>query len=260
MSTSRDSFFSVNLRHLSPDCRRVGAELPDVQLNHLSVRQLRTLLDGAAKLAPTAVYPAEPQLRIEGTQGKFVVQLKNGTLNFISWSSSVRGTGAMTPAQVIGTILGEDTDDDEPVMAAASRSAGSGRRFSFSPTIAMYVVAIIGINSFTVWFLTRPPRTHLPSYTLLEAAPGERLLTEVAGTYETTGPGERRIEIRKDGSVHRFKYTAQRKIVQNQEFKVQPAHAAGQPALLTDRKSLITIKDPTSVVLYGDTYRRVAQP
>ena len=168
MSTSRDSFFSVNLRHLSPDCRRVGAELPDVQLNHLSVRQLRTLLDGAAKLAPTAVYPAEPQLRIEGTQGKFVVQLKNGTLNFISWSSSVRGTGAMTPAQVIGTILGEDTDDDEPVMAAASRSAGSGRRFSFSPTIAMYVVAIIGINSFTVWFLTRPPRTHLPSYTLLE--------------------------------------------------------------------------------------------
>ena len=38
---------------------------------------------------------------------------------------------------------------------------------------------------------------------------------------------------------------------------MQAADAQGKPALLTSRKALITIKDPLTVVLYGDKYQRV---
>lgn len=256
MSASSGVLFSLTMRHLSADAKRAGTELPEAQLGHLTSRQLRAILDAAAKLAPTVAYPVEPEIRIETTAGKFVVQIRNGALKFISWSSSVRGSGEMTAAQIMAAIAGES---GEAELVATAGSRGSALSFLPSPKILLCGIAIIAVNSFTLWFVTRPPRTFAPKFTLMEAAPAERLLADVAGVYETTGPGERRLEIRKDGSVNRVKYSAQRKVIQKQEFSVKPAQAAGEPALVTDRKALILVKDPLSVVLYGDTYRRVSR-
>jgi hypothetical protein len=120
------------------------------------------------------------------------------------------------------------------------------------------VVALIAVNAFTVSFHTRPPRTLTPKFTLMQAEPAERLLTDVAGIYETgDGPGDRRLEIQKNGGMQRIKFGAQRTVAQKQAFTVKAAEAAGKPALVTNKQTLITIKDMQAVVLYGDTYRRV---
>lgn len=256
MSASSGMLFSLTMRHLSADAKRAGSELPEAQLGHLTSRQLRAILDAAAKLAPTVAYPAEPEIRIETTAGKFVVQIRNGALKFISWSSTVRGSGEMTAAQIMAAIAGESGETD-PVEAVGAR--GQGLNFLPSPKILLCAIAIIAVNSFTVWFATRPPRAFAPNFTMMDAAPAERLLADVAGIYETTGPGERRLEIRKDGSVNRVKYSTQRKVVKKEEFSVKAVRAAGEPALITERKALILVKDPLSVVLYGDTYRRVSR-
>lgn len=250
--------FQVALRHLSADVKKAGATLPDAQLNHVSVKQIRALLDSAAALAPTVVYPTEPELRITGPNGKFVVQIKAGNLNFISWSAKTKVGGVVTPAQIIDAITGENQESEYSAAPVARESKGGG----FRPTLnlAALVVAIIAVNSFTLWFVTRPPRTLVPKFTLLAPEPAERLLSDVAGVYETGGgPGDRRLEIQRNGGVQRIKFGAQRSVALKQTYTVKAAEARGKPALLTDRKSLITIQDPQTLVLYGDTYQRVPQ-
>ena len=254
MSKPVEQLFTVAFHHLSPDVKKAGAELPDVQLHYLSIKQIRSLLDSAALLAPGVAFPTEPELRITGPTGKFVVQIKAGKLNFVSWSSSVKAGGVITPAQIVAAIAGDDMESDSPVRG--SRPAARG--FLPSMNIGMLVVAIVAVNAFTFWFMTRPPRTLTPKFTLLQAEPAERLLTDVAGVYETgEGPGDRRLEIQKNGGVQRIKFGAQRSVAQKQTYTVKAAEAAGKPALVTDKHSLITIRDQQAVVLYGDTYQRV---
>lgn len=249
--------FSVAFRHLSTDAKKAGATLPDAQLHYLSLKQIRTLLDSATALAPSVPHPAEPELRLTGSTGKFVVQLKAGNLNFISWSSAVKAGGVITPAQIIDAISGVEPASDHgagPADTIVSRTFGALP----SMNLGAMVVAIIAVNAFTVWFLTRPPRTLTPKFTLMQAEPAERLLTDVAGIYETgDGPGDRRLEIQKNGGMQRIKFGAQRTVAQKQAFTVKAAEAAGKPALVTNKQTLITIKDMQAVVLYGDTYRRV---
>ena len=252
-----EPLYSVAFRHLSSDAKKLGPELPDTQLHYLSLRQIRTLLESAAALATSVLPPAEPELRITGETGKFVIQLRAGNLNFVSWSTSRMAGGKLTPAQIVATIAGETTD----VADASTATAAGSRRFLPSINIGLMAVAIVAVNAFTLWFVFQPPKQLTPKFTLLPSAPAERLLTEVAGVYETGGGvGDRRLEIKRDGAVQRIKFGANRAAAQKQTYTVKAAEAAGKPALVlaTKNQSLITINDAASVVLYGDTYRRIA--
>ncbi len=145
------------------------------------------------------------------------------------------------------------------LFQTAGRRSVSSRRWH-SINVGMLAVAIVAVNAFTLWFVMKPPRTLTPKFTLLDPAPAERLLTEVAGVYETGGaPGDRRLEIKPDGGIQRIKFGLNRVPAQKQTYTVKAAEAAGKPALVlvTKNQSLITIKDPLSVVLYGDTYTRI---
>jgi hypothetical protein len=119
-------------------------------------------------------------------------------------------------------------------------------------------LAIIGVNAFTIWLLTRPPRSNMSEYRLISSDQAKRVLENAVGAYETgKAPGDRRIEIAEDATVKRIKYGAGQTVKDFQTFTVQPVEANGKLALLTNRPSLISIKDNFSVVLYGDTYIRV---
>ncbi len=125
MNKPIEALYSVAFRHLSSDAKKSGSELPDVQLHYLSLTQIRALLESAATLAPKVTPPAEPELRITGESGKFVVQIRAGNLNFVSWSSSKKTGGKHTPAQIVALIAGDDSDDQE---SAAVAGASSGSR------------------------------------------------------------------------------------------------------------------------------------
>ena len=258
MSSPGEPLYSVAFRYLSSDAKKAGAELPEVQLHHLSIRQVRSLVESAAALAPSVALGLEPELRITGASGKFVVQLKTGHLSLVSWASNKQGGGVLNPAQIVAVITGEDTAaDDRRQFARAPRLLG----LLGSMNVGLLVVATVAVNVFTVWFMTRAPRTNVPKFTLLQAGPAERVLTDVAGVYETGGgPGDRRLEIKSDVGVQRIKFGPNRVAAQKQNYTVKAAEAAGRPALVmvTKGQSLITIKDSLSIVLYGDTYQRVA--
>lgn len=258
MNKPIEPLYSVAFRHLSSDARKLGPDLPDTQLHYLSLKQIRALLESAAALAPTVLPPADPEMRITGETGKFVIQLRAGTLNFVSWSTSRMAGGRLTPAQIVATIAGESTAVDD----APSAPARGMREFLPAMNLCLMAVAIMAVNAFTVWFILQPPRKLTQKFSLMPAAPAERLLTEVAGVYETGGGvGDRRLEIKPDGAVQRIKFGANRAVAQKQTYTVKAAEAAGKPALVLETKnqSLITINDAVSVVLYGDTYRRVGR-
>ena len=257
MSKPNTALYQVALRHLSADGKKSGVELAPVQLNHLSARQVRTLLNAVADLAPTAAHPADPEIRIEGPAGNYVVQVKGGRLNLVSWASKQKG-GALTPDQIFAAVTGEG--DDSGGEAPARRQGSSKEPGGMRQKLLMVLLgaAILGVNCFTVWFVTRPPKSLLPKYRLLAPEPAQRMLSEVAGSYETgTSAGDRRLEIEKSGAVQRIKYGSNRSVKDKQVFTAAPAEAGGKPVLVTSRKTTIAIKDQLSVLLFGDTYTRV---
>lgn len=253
MSKAPEALYNVALKHLARDGKSAGADLPAAQLSHISAKQLRAVIEAVGALAPTVIPPAEPELNIVTPEGKFVVRAKGGALHLVTWSSQHK-SGEYSAARIFSIITGEGSDEATGQRGFSGGSGGTGSK----GMLILLAVAILAVNGFTVWFVTRPKKTLLPKYTVLPSGPAERVLTDVAGAYETgSAPGDRRIEIGKTGQVQRYKFGAERVLTNKQTFTVMPAEAAGKPALLTSKKSLITVNDSLTVVLYGDSYRRV---
>jgi hypothetical protein len=255
MSKPSTLLFTVTLRHLSVDGKKVGADLPKAQVPYVAADQLLKLLKSVEELGSAIVFPAEPEVRISGGPGEFVVRAKGGELHLVSWSKAHKG-GVYTADQIVAAITNEG--GEEEFAAGASPTSSGGKSLREKATMALMGLAIVGINTFTIWFLTKPPRSLVGDYRALPAERAERVITQVAGTYETgKKPGDRRLEIVTPATGKRLKYASGGSVKDVQTFEVKPVEAGGNVALLTSRKSLIKVKDNVSVVLYGDTYTRV---
>lgn len=245
--------FSISLRHLSNDGKFAAANLTPAVLHDVAPEQLHALLRAASAIAGMVKYPVEPEIRIAGPAGNFVVRLMDGELHLVSWSSAHKG-GPATPSAVMAAVLG-----DTPEVLPETRPKTAGQRQSGDKlSLVALGLAIVLVNCFTVWVLTRPTRTMAAKARLLAPEPAERVLAEVAGAYETgKSAGDRRLLIRRDGSVQRVKLGPDGSLKDQQAFTVQPADAEGKRVLVTSRKSLVTVRDSLSLVLYGDVYTRV---
>ncbi len=250
--------FTVTLRQLSADLKKAGYAYPEIPLGKLPASKLIKLLKSAEALAPQVAYPATPDIRIAAPSGQFIVQFKDGRLKLVSWGKDAAG-GELT-AQQIATIIIGDSVDSIPAERASKAGAAGPSRWRHYLTMTLLGAGIIGTNVFTVWILTRPPKSLLPKYRLLDQEPAQRLLAGAAGVYATgEKPGDRRLHIRPDGVAQWGKYGPDRKVTRETSLTLKGAETGGQPALLTSKRSLITIKDPLTVVLHGDTYQRKPQ-
>jgi hypothetical protein len=254
MSSSAPAGIEATLSQLSADAREAGTHFPDLRRDGVTSRELRKLLRALAKLAPTVEHPAEPALRITSPAGKFIVQVKGGRMSFVSWNSGQHAGGTPPVDEIVRLVTGEIVEgefeaDDAPVVATAH--APQRKR---TLLIALLVVVFVGLNAFTWVEAGKPPGNFLPTYRLLEPDPASRLLETVAGSYETgSQPGDRRLEITKTGEVRWIKYGANRGAVESRQFTVRAAESRGTLALLTNRNTLITVKGPITVSLFGDT-------
>ena len=122
-----------------------------------------------------------------------MVRAKGGELHLVSWSKAHKG-GVYTADQIVAAITNEG--GEEEFAAGASPTSSGGKSLREKATMALMGLAIVGINTFTIWFLTKPPRSLVGDYRALPAERAERVITQVAGTYETgKKPGDRRLEI-----------------------------------------------------------------
>ena len=245
--------FSIALHHLAPDAKSAGAELADAQLTAVTPEKLRALLEALAVLAPSIEYPVAPEMRIKSDSDHFVVQVKEGRIRFASWSVRTGG-GELTPRQILAAIAGiEEEGGPDFAGGLAGRAAGLPR----ASKGALLAAAILVSNGITAWMLTRPPPDMLPEYRLMESEPGTRLLADVAGVYETgSAQGDRSLTIHADGTVRWVTFGNNRTIAETSDLTAQPVLTGGRPALLTNTRALIEIREPVRVVFYGDIYHR----
>lgn len=261
MSTSALSVYDVTLNQLSPDARKAGLDYPAATRAGLTRKELRALLKAASETATTVGYPLTPELRVVAPTGNYVIQLKERRLNFVSWASLNSRGGIPSIDQMLEIITGEVVEGDTGLGETEAPVRGSGSKNGKRIALAVMLVAVVvGVNAITFLQAKKPPGNFLPRYTLLETGPAERVFAGVTGNYETGGqPGDRRLQIASNGAVQWIKFGVDRAIAERREFTTQAVEVAGAPALLTSRQSVIKIKDPTTVTLFGDTYVRVAK-
>lgn len=255
---SDETVFAVTFHQLAPDLKRAGTEFADFDRTGVTLDQLHTLIERLTVLAPVVQYPAEPELRIVGPQGRFLVQARNGEILVSSWSTRVT-VGKPSPRQIVAMIMGyeEAAADFLPGQVENTKSASLARRWK----LLLLALAVAGSNGVTAWYLTRPlappPRELFPEYRLLAPEQAGRVLSEFVGGYETgTGEGDRELTISPDGSVRWIVWGTGRSISEETPLRAQAAESNGHLVLVTDNFGMIELKDPGTVVYFRDTYRR----
>ena len=263
--------YQVALHALAPDATDTGSKYADTTLDVASEEQLRTLLTAfaslAARLSPTAT--PRPEIRIQLPAGLTVIEPVEGKLHYVSWGSKSgwgsKGGGIEVSVDDIMGILakvavaaGTSKPPHAGIKAVApGRKAAAGTRKFV--TIALLGVAIVAMNGTSLWKLLQPPRTILPPYVLLPEAESDALMKQVAGVYQTgTGAaGDRHLEIEQLG-LFRFAVYGKNRTLRREHM--QTAHGArvvDGVAIITNEYGLLRPKDPSTVTIYGDTYRRI---
>lgn len=253
--------FKLNFRHLTPDGRELGVRHADSELASVDAAQLREILrameKAVAQQSPSD--PAAPEIRITSPHGVFMVKTANGRLRLHSWSLK-SGTREMTVDEIIETVGGKPPEvksHPHPVAhAPAARSSDSLLgRIPRWVKVALLVVLFGGINAVSGWMLMRPPPDLLPPHEMLSSAATERLLATVAGEFETgSRPGDRWMTIVRTGNIRVVKYGPK---PDETLLTARAALVNGQEVLITSARSMIEIKDADTLVLFGDTYKRM---
>lgn len=251
--------FDVTLHHLSSDGQQAGAQFPDLDLAKISPEKLRILLEAIAKIAAKCEFPTVPELRIAGPHGRFLVQAKNGQVRVTSWSTKA-GSADLTPERIFALVMGRDAPEGE---AGPEREikiisfGGPSRRWA----LVVLVLAILATNGITAWLLTRPPTplptAVLPRYELVSPEKAKRVFADYAGVYETGGnSGDRSLTITDDGRLKWVRFGPQRSEAEKHDLTAQAAESGGRAVLVAANSGMIELRDPITLVYFGDTYRR----
>ena len=252
--------FHLILHHLSADAKVASAAQPDHDLPGASIEKVRELL---VALAATAMHlpaksAAAPEIRIRSGKDTLQVRVSEGQLRFVSWETKAGGVG-LTVDQIIARVQ-LSAPRLEPAAKRPVRMHAPAETPEKIPRwikVTGLIAAILAINSVTVWMLLKPPPDLLSEFELLPAGASHELLASLAGDYETgTREGDRRLTILPDGALQLSKYGQKRAVVEENTKTARGALTSGKPALLTDDPYLLEVKDPNTVVLYGDTYKR----
>lgn len=252
--------FQITLHHLSLDAKAASASQPDHDLPKVTVEKLRELLVALAATAANlpAVSEASPEIRIRAGKDTLQVRVSEGQLRFVSWETKTGGVGLNVDQIIARVCFSAPRSEPVPIRPARIHApVEAPERIPRWLKVTGLIAAIVAINCTSVWMLLKPPPDLLSEFELLPAAASQELLTMVAGDYETGArEGDRRLTIQADGAIQLSKYGQKRLVVEENTKTVRGALTSGKPALLTDDPYLLEIKDPNTVVLYGDTYKR----
>lgn len=252
--------FKLNFRHLTPDGRELGVRHADCELASVDAARLREILRAMEKAVAqqSSSDPAAPEIRVTSAQGVYMVKAANGRLRLHSWSLK-SGTREMSVDEIIETVAGKPAETKPRAYAAAPASTSSGggilSRIPRWVKLAVLVILFGGINAVSGWMLMKPPPDLLPPHEMLSAAATERLLAKVAGEFETgSRPGDRWMTIVRNGNIRVVKYGPK---PDETLLTARAALVNGQEVLITSSRSMIEIKDADTLVLFGDTYKRM---
>jgi hypothetical protein len=262
--------YSVTLHHLAPGAKAAGLGYADEQLPAVTSAQLVEMLHTLSSVAQglTIYEPSNPEIRIKTDREVVVIRTRYRRLCFVGRETQLRGEDHSV-TMIMAVISGVAEPEIVPTVPAAKPASASpvGSR-SFSPPssgvpewvkLAVLIVLSLIAAGTGVWMLTKPPRNLAPKFQLMAAAESSALLAKAAGEYRTgTQEGDRRLIIGADGTLRIAKYGNAQAIIEEVIRTARGASQNGQPGLATSDPYLMLIRDADTVMLYGQTYKRVA--
>jgi hypothetical protein len=265
--------YSVTLHHLAPGATAAGLQHPDEQLANVTPVQLRDLLYALGDVAAglTIYEPSQPEIRIKTDRDVFVVRTRYRQLCLVGWETTLRGEEHSVP-YILTTVGGgvAEVARMAPVKVervpsasphgsdAKSATASKSRRLK----ITIMAVLILGFNGATAWMLFKPAPTLTPAYELMAETDSRTLLIKAAGEYHTGNqPGDRRLVIDPDGTLHFAKYGPNQAVLESRVRPASGATVAGKSVIISSDKNpaIVEIKDMDTVVCTNTTYKRVAR-
>ena len=260
--------YSVTLHHLAPGAKAAGLGYADEQLPTVSPAQLVMLLhaleDVAAKL--TIYEPSNPEIRIKTEREVHIVRTRYRRLCFVGRETTLRGE-----AHSITYIMAAVSGQAEPVIASATirptqrsssvhpvggRHAGGVPDWAKAAVLLVLSLACVGGG---VWLLLKPTNTLAQKFNLMTPAESSALLIKAAGEYRTgIAEGDRRLIIGNDGTLRIAKFGPAQAIAEEVIRTARGATQNGNTGLATTDPYLMLIRDPDSVLLYDQIYKRVA--
>jgi len=262
--------YSVTLHHLAPGAAAAGLGYPDEQLPAVTEAQLRELLHALSLVASrlTIYEPSTPEIRIKTDREVYTVRTRYRRLCFVGREALLRGEEHSIDF-IIGTIAGVTEPEVKAVTPRAyerpSSASASGLHLPSGglPTwakVALMLIVSVGCLGAGVWMLVRPARSLAPKFKLMASTDSISLLSRVSGEYQTGNQeGDRRLIIGNDGTLRIAKYGAGQAIAEEVIRTARGALQEGKPALATSDPYVMIIKDADNVVLYGQTYKRIAR-
>lgn len=267
--------YSVTLHHLSPGAKAAGMGFPDEQLPAVSPEQLEAILRSLAEVASglTIYEPSNPEVRIKNEREVLVVRPRYRRLCLVGRENSLRGED-----HSVDLILAAAAGSLEPSVAfvpvrpterPATPAAAAARTTSFNTYVGVggmgewikiggLLILILGCLGTGAWLLMKPPKSLAPNFKYMPADDSSALLAKAAGEYRTgTQPGDRRLVIGADGTLRLGKYGAAQAITEESVRTIRGAIQDGQSGLATSDPYLMIVRDPDTVVLYGQAYKRV---
>jgi len=261
--------YSVTLHHLAPGAKAAGLGYADEQLPAVTPAQLVEMLHalGGVALGLTIYEPSNPEIRIKTDREVVVIRTRYRRLCFVGRETQLRGEDHSV-AMIMAVISGvAEPEIVSPAASAKPSSASPVASRSFSPPsggvpewakLAVLIVLSLAAVGTGVWMLTKPPKNLAPRFKLLAAAESSALLAKAAGEYRTgTQEGDRRLVIGADGTLRIAKYGPAQSIAEEVIRTARGASQNGQPGLATSDPYLMLVRDADTVVLYGQTYKRI---
>jgi len=265
------STFNVTLHHLAAGAKAAGVGFADENLPVTTAPQLVELLQALAEVASqlTIYESSTPEIRIKTDREVYVVRTRYRRLWFVGYEAALRGE-QHSVSFIMATISGvaEPIAAPRPFERPATASP-VGSRAPTPPTsmlfpewtkVAALLVLSLACLGTGVWLLVKPPRSPGPKFDYLTADESNALLQRTAGEYRTgIQEGDRRLIIGADGTLRIAKYGAAQAIAEEAIRTVRGARQDQIRGLVTTDPYLMIVQDADSVVLYGQTYKRVRQ-
>jgi hypothetical protein len=265
------TLFSVTLHHLAPGATAAGLGYAEEQMPAVSVTQLAELLEALSLIAGsmTIYEPSSPEIRIKTDREVLVVRTRYRRLCLVGRESALRGE-EHSVARIMAVVSGVEEPEityiptrpserpsaPAPVGTRAYASASGVPEWIKLALLSVLILACLGTG---VWLLVKPPAGLAPNFKYMPAEESTALLARAAGEFRTgIQAGDRRLIIAADGTLRLAKYGPAQAIAEESVRTIRGAVQNGQPGLATSDPYLIQVKDADSVVMYGQTYKRVA--
>lgn len=264
--------FNVTLHHLGPKARAAGLQYADEEINGLNSAQLTEILDNMSEVAAklTIYEPSNPEIRIKTDREMFIVRTRYRRLCFVGREMPLRGEEHSVP-YIVATVSGlvepaaapppreYERPSSSPMVTRSTVSSSRRGGFSDSLKIAAMMVVSVCCLGIGIWFLVKPARAMGAKFLYLPPSESNNLLAKSAGEYRTgIQEGDRRLVLTADGTLRLAKYGPAQSILDESIRTVRGASQNGQVGLATSDPYLMIVKDPTTIVLYGMNYKRVA--